>query len=44
MKIDLFVRDVREAEKTQKIKIEKQQDNNVIFHVCVGVEPLKMAS
>jgi hypothetical protein len=32
MKIDLFVRAVREPEKIIKIK----KDNNVIFHVCAG--------
>jgi hypothetical protein len=41
MKIDVFVRAVREPEKGKKIR---KKDNNVIFHVCVGAEPLKMAS
>ena len=39
MKIGLFVRAVRELEKMIKIK----KDNNVIFHVCVEAEPLKVA-
>jgi hypothetical protein len=42
MKIDLFVQAVREPEKII-IKNEKK-DNNVIFHVYAGAEPLKMAS
>jgi hypothetical protein len=37
MKIDLFLRAVREPKKT---KIKK----DVIFHVYAGAEPLKMAS
>jgi hypothetical protein len=41
MKIDLFVRAVREPKKIIK-KIKK--DNNVIFHVYAGAEPLKVAS
>jgi hypothetical protein len=40
MKIDLFVRAVREPKKKNK----KKKDNNVIFHVYAGAEPLKMAS
>jgi hypothetical protein len=40
MKIGLFVRAVREPKKIIKIK----KDNNVIFHVYAGAEPLKMAS
>jgi hypothetical protein len=44
MEIDLFVRAVREPKKKKtKIKI-KGKDNNVIFHVYAGVEPLKVAS
>jgi hypothetical protein len=42
MKIGLFVRAVRAPKKVIKIKIKK--DNNVIFHVYAGAEPLKMAS
>jgi hypothetical protein len=41
MKIDLFVRAVREP---KKVKKKKKKDNNVIFHVYAGAEPLKMAS
>jgi hypothetical protein len=40
MKIDLFVRAVREPE---KIIIMKEGDSNVIFHVHVEAEPLKVA-
>jgi hypothetical protein len=40
MKIDLFIRAVREPKKI----IKKKRDNNVIFHVYAGAEPLKMAS
>jgi hypothetical protein len=42
MKIGLFVRAVREPEKVNKKKTLKK-DTNVIFHLCVGAEPLKMA-
>jgi hypothetical protein len=41
MKIGLFVRAVREPKKIIK---KKKKDNNVIFHVYAGAEPLKMAS
>jgi hypothetical protein len=44
MKIGLFVRAVREPEKVNKKKKNlKKKDTNVIFHLCVGAEPLKMA-
>jgi hypothetical protein len=42
MKIGLFVRAVREPEKVNKKK-NKKKDTNVIFHLCVGAEPLKVA-
>jgi hypothetical protein len=41
MKVGLFVRAVREPKKIIK-KIRK--DNNVIFHLYAGAEPLKMVS
>jgi hypothetical protein len=41
MKIDLFVRPVREPKKRKEIN---RKLNNVIFHVYAGAEPLKMAS
>jgi hypothetical protein len=41
MKIELFVGAEREPEKIIK---EIKKDNNVIFHVYAGAEPLKMAS
>jgi hypothetical protein len=43
MKIGLFVRAVREPEKVNKKKTLKKKDTNVIFHLCVGAEPLKVA-
>jgi hypothetical protein len=45
MKIGLFVQAVREPEKVNKKKEKKnlKKDTNVIFHLCVGAEPLKMA-
>jgi hypothetical protein len=42
MKIGLFVRAVREPEKVNKKNLKKE-DTNVIFHLCVGAEPLKVA-
>jgi hypothetical protein len=42
MKIGLFVRAVREPEKVNKKNLKKG-DTNVIFHLCVGAEPLKVA-
>jgi hypothetical protein len=42
MKIGLFVRAVREPEKVNKKKTLKK-DTKVIFHLCVGAEPLKVA-
>jgi hypothetical protein len=44
MKIGLFVRAVREPEKVNKKKKKTlKKDTNVIFHLCVGAEPLKVA-
>jgi hypothetical protein len=44
MKIGLFVRAVREPEKVNKKKKKpKKKDTNVIFHLCVGAKPLKVA-
>jgi hypothetical protein len=37
MKIDLFVRAVREPKKV--IKKNRKKENNVIFHVYAGAEP-----
>jgi hypothetical protein len=43
MKIGLFVRAVREPEKVNEKKKTLKKDTNVIFHLCVGAEPLKVA-